>query len=419
MRNIISLIYIKRNLLVFGVIFSSLGYLFSIGLTSAGVILLVAFWLLNFKKLTFSHILKPNVLHVLVIFFLLLIIASFYSEHLQQAQKYIVRHLSFVLLPLVFLTIRPFNKKEYEAVIKVYIYTVTALFIICFFNACYRQFIFTNEGGHFNWYFFYRYDFLEIFAQHPTYTSMYVLLALSFILNSGKSFFKRNWIYVLFILTQVISIVLYGSRIAYIILFILFLAYALKSLKNKSKNDIVKAGSFYLILLVVLIFTSWNIPIVKERILFTFGYQQDYKFNNQETIKDNTPEEQGRLLLWKDAVELIKEKPFFGYGTGSNKIILQEKYREKGHLLFLNKKYDSHNTYLDLLLIGGIPLLFAYLVILGAIVARGIKNKNFVLFSFFLIISITGLTETIFRAQGIVFVAFFYCFLLSNNKHNE
>jgi O-antigen ligase len=409
----------KSFFLLAGYVMASIGYVFSIKLASLGVILLVAFWLLNFKKLTFSHILKPNVLHVLVIFFLLLIIASFYSEHLQQAQKYIVRHLSFVLLPLVFLTIRPFNKKEYDTVIKVYIYAITALFVICFFNAFYRQFIFTNEGGHFNWYFFYRYDFLEIFDQHPTYTSMYALLALSFILNSGKSFFKRNWICVLFILIQVISIVLYGSRIAYIILFILFLAYAVKSLKNKSKKDIVKAGLFYLILLFGLIITSWNIPIVKERILFTLGYQQDYKYNNQETIQNNTPEEQGRLLLWEDAVELIKKKPLFGYGTGSNKIILQEKYQEKGHILFLNKKYNSHNTYLDLLLIGGIPLLCVYLFILGAIFTRGIKDKDFVLISFFLIISITGLTETIFRAQGIVFFAFFYCFLLSGSNHNE
>jgi len=220
-------------------------------------------------------------------------------------------------------------------------------------------------------------------------------------------------------LIQVISIVLYGSRIAYIILFLLFFAYAVSSLKNRSKNEIIKASLIYLIILVGIIFTSWNIPIVKERILFTFGYQQDYEFNNQDIIKDNTPEEQGRLLIWKDAVELIKEKPLFGYGTGSNKIILQKKYRENGHLLFLNKKYNSHNTYLDLLLIGGIPLLGVYLVILGSLITGGIKDDNFVLLSFFLIISITSLTETIFRVQGIVFFTFFYCFLLSSNKQNE
>lgn len=379
----------------------------------------MAFWLLNFKKLNFKSFLKPNTLHFLATFFSVLLIASFYSENVEQAQKYIVRHLSFILLPLVFLTIRPFTKKEYEFIIKVYIYAVTAVFIICFFNACYRQYIFTNQGGHFNWYFFYRYDFLEIFEQHPTYTSMYALLALSFILNSSKSFFITNWIRVLFILIQVISIVLYGSRIAYIILFLLFFAYAVSSLKNRSKNEIIKASLIYLIILVGIIFTSWNIPIVKERILFTFGYQQDYEFNNQDIIKDNTPEEQGRLLIWKDAVELIKEKPLFGYGTGSNKIILQKKYRENGHLLFLNKKYNSHNTYLDLLLIGGIPLLCVYLVILGSLITRGIKDDNFVLLSFFLIISITSLTETIFRVQGIVFFTFFYCFLLSSNKQNE
>jgi len=88
-------------------------------------------------------------------------------------------------------------------------------------------------------------------------------------------------------------------------------------------------------------------------------------------------------------------------------------------LLFLEKKYNTHNTYLELLLIGGATLLFVYLLALGALLFLGIKRKDTVLLSFFLIISIAGLTETLFIAQGIVFFSFFFCFLLSTKKYNE
>ena len=411
MQNIILLINNKRNLLVLGVVCASLGYLFSVTLTSIGVILLLICWLLNFKDLNFGVFLKKSALHLLIIFFIFLLIGLAYSEDLQQGQRFLVRHLSFLLLPLVFLTIKPFSLKEHNIIIKVFIYSVLLLFIICFLNAIYRQVIFSNQGGHFNWYFFYRYDFLEVFQQHPTYVSMFTLLSLSYLLDNDRKLFKKNWLRIFILLVQVFSVILYGSRIGYIILFVLLFMFAIKSLKFKEKKEKGKLILTYLMSIVSLIIISWNIPIVKERILFTFGYQQDYKFNNKETIKNSTPEKQGRLLLWEDAFELIKEKSILGYGTGSNDVILKKKYREKGHLLFLNENYNTHNTYLELLLIGGTTLLLIYLIMLGTLFYQGVKSKNFVLISFSLIIVITGLTETLFRIQGIVFFVFFYCFL--------
>jgi O-antigen ligase len=405
--------------LVFGVILASIGFIFSIKLTSIGVISFLALWLLSLKNLNFSSLLKKSTLHLLVVFFIFLLIGFTYSEDVQQAQKLIIRHLSFLLFPLFFLTIKPFHKKEYHAVLKIFIYTNTVFFIVCFLNACYRQIIFYSQGGPFNWYFFYRYDFLEIFDQHPTYVSIFTLLSLSFLLENGKNLLKRNWLFHLLLLTQVISIVLYGSRIAYIILFILFLVYTYKNLKFKTKKEKGKQGFIYLMSLFIISIVSWNIPIVKERIQFTFGYQQDYKYNNQESIINTTPEEQGRILLWEDTFELIKKKPIFGYGTGSNNNVLIQKYKEKGHSLFLEKKYNAHNTYLELMLNGGVVLLLIYLTILAALLYQGFKTRNYLLFAFFLIMAITGLTETIIRVQGIVFFAFFYCFLLSTNTNNE
>ena len=409
----------KRNVLVLGASIAAIGYMFSIATTSIGVILFLITWQLNFTELNFRGLYKINKLHLLAVLFLILLIGVSYSTDLEQAQNDIVRHLSYILLPLIFLTSKPFTRKESDTVIKTYVYALTVFFIICLFNAIYRQVNFSNQGGPFNWYFFYRYDFLEIFKQHPTYVSMYVLLSISYILNNGKKLFKKKWTAISLLIIQVLSIVFFGSRIGYIILLLILLIHTYKNLKLTPKKVKIKQGLIYFTSIISLLIISWNIPIVKERIQFTFGYQQDYKFNNKELIQNKTPEEQGRLLLWEDAFELIKERPVLGYGTGSPDKILYQKYKEKGHLLFLEKKYNTHNTYLELLLIGGATLLFVYLLALGALLYRGIKRKDTVLLSFFLIISITGLTETLFIAQGIVFFSFFFCFLLSTKKYNE
>lgn len=409
----------KRNVLVLGASIAAIGYIFSIATTSIGVILFLITWQLNFTELSFRGLYKINKLHLLAVLFLILLAGISYSTDLKQAQNDIVRHLSYILLPIIFLTSKPFTKKESNTVIKTYIYALTVFFIICLFNAIYRQVKFSNQGGSFNWYFFYRYDFLEIFKQHPTYVSMYVLLSISYILSNGKKLLKKKWAAISLLIIQVLSIVFFGSRIGYIILLLILLIYSYKNLKFTPKKVKIKQGLIYLTSIISLLIISWNIPIVKERIQFTFGYQQDYKYNNQELIKSSTPEEQGRLLLWEDAFELIKERPLFGYGTGSNNKILYQKYKDKGHLLFLEKKFNAHNTYLEVLLIGGIVLLLTYLMLLGALLYQAIRKRNFVLLSFFLIVSITGLTETLFRAQGIVFFSFFFCFILSTKKYNE
>lgn len=412
-------IYSKKNLQILSIVFIPLGFLVSIKTTSIGVTLLLIVWLINFKELEFKFLLKKSAVHLLFIYFVFLLIGISYSQDIQQALKLVTRHLSFILIPIIFLTIKPLSNNERNFIIKTYVYLVSFFFIICLLNAIYRQVVFFNQGGSFNWYFFYRYDLLEIFIQHPTYVSMCTILSLSFLLNNSKRLFKNNWELVFLMLIQAFSIVLYGSRIGYIILLIVVFLFMYKNLKSKTKKLKAKLGLSYTIAIIILLITFWNIPIVRERIQFTFGYQQEYKFNDKDLIKNGTPEKQGRLLLWEDVYELIKEKPFLGYGTGSSNKILAQKYKEKGHLLFLENKFNAHNTYLELLLVGGVALLLIYLSILLAILYFGIKRKNFVLTSFFLIISITGLTETLFRVQGIVYFSFFFSFLLINKEGHE
>lgn len=396
-----------------GSAFASVGYLFSNSMGSISLMLFLLAFVLNYKNLNFSIkkiLTSPTV--SLVLFFLFIIICSFYSENTNQAQKEVVRFLSFLIYPIIFTSIAPFNLKERRSIILLFIISLMLFFFICLTVSIQRQITFWNEGGHFNWYFFYRYDFLEIFNQHPTYVSLFTLLALSFLnfLPKKEAIIKNHLISACLSFILIFALILYGSRMGYLLLLVLGIVYLIKLINEKKLKHLFLILTSFSCLLI----TAWNIPIVKERILFSIGENYDYKYNNKEAINVGT-EEQGRFLLWQDAFELIKEETFLGYGTGASRQLLLEKYEEKGHTIFLEERYNAHNTYLELLLWGGLVLLIAYLFYLGRLLHQSIVKKDLMLFLFFTIISIAGITETIFIAQGIMFAAFFYCFL--NQKH--
>lgn len=398
--------------MVFSAGIASIGYLFSDAVGSISLMVFILAYLFNYKSISLPKKLVSLPIIALPVFYLFILICSIYSINFAQAQKEIVRFLSFLIYPLIFSSVIPFNFKERRKIILFFITCLIVFFLVCLRTAIYRQIIFWGEGGHFNWYFFYRYDFLEVFNQHPTYVSLFTLLALCFLhfLPEKEMIIKNSFTNGLLSVVLIFSIILYGSRIGYILMMLLGVIYLIRLIKCKK----IKELSFVLITFLILLITAWNIPIVKERILFTAGENYDYKYNDKKKVNLGT-EEQGRLLMWKDALELIKEKPLLGYGTGASRQVLLEKYEEKGHNIFLEGRYNAHNTYLELLLWGGVVLLVIYLVYLGLLFYQSIIKKDLLLFLFFLIISIAGITETIFIAQGIMFAAFFYCFL--NQKY--
>lgn len=405
----------KRELLIYGAAVASIGYVFSIASGSIGLMLLIAVWLFNYKNITFKNIRQKKELLLPIIFFLFFAISISWSVNWYQGQKEVVRFLGYLLIPLVFLTVPSINSEERYKVFRIFIHSLSLFFTICLITAVIRQIGFYNRGGIFNWYYFYRYDFLEIFNQHPTYVTMFTLLSLSVLLTEGRQIISSKIFLFATITLQIVAIILYGSRMGYILFVILAGLLVLRFLKNKTNRKRIRYSILFIVTTGIFLFGIWNIPIVKERILYTMGYDYEYQFNNKENIIDSTPEEKGRLLLWTDVLELIKEKPILGYGAGSGKQVLLKKYEEKQHVIFFEEQYNAHNTYLEFWLQGGIFLMLLYIGLLTSIFKQSLKNRNFILFIFGLIITLTSLTESIFIAQGILFFSFFYSFLISSS----
>ncbi len=97
--------------------------------------------------------------------------------------------------------------------------------------------------------------------------------------------------------------------------------------------------------------------------------------NNQRVQSKITQLKQGadvedvesRTYVWGAALELIKEKPLFGYGMGDVDDALVGKYKEKGYGLAAAKELNAHNQYLQMTLYGGgvaLALFFLFVVLL-------------------------------------------------------
>ncbi len=398
----------KRNIFLIAVWLVSIGYFFSYRIASWTVILLMTASLFNLKKKLKTHLFSYKKLIPPILFFITLIIGLTYTENLDRGLKIVERFISFLLIPLIFMFTKPLDEKEREKIELGYIYSVSAFYVICFLTAVYRQILFnlSHKKG-INWYYFYRYDFLEVFNQHPTYVAMFALLSLSLLLFKFDSYFKNAFSYYLLIFIHVFGIVLTGSRMGYIVLFALGLLYLHKAYKNHKKSLPT------LISLLLIIVLSLNIPIVKERFLFTFAAKYNYRYNSNSAVKKGNPEKQGRLTIWTDALELIQKRPWIGWGTGSDNDVLQQIYKEKNQKFLIEKGYNAHNSYLQWWLSGGILLLLAYLLFLGTILTVGLQQKDYILLMFFLIISMVSLTETFYRVQGIIFIVFFYSYFIT------
>jgi O-antigen ligase len=127
-----------------------------------------------------------------------------------------------------------------------------------------------------------------------------------------------------------------------------------------------------------------------------------------------------RYSIYKTSFLLIKNSPFIGYGIGDFNDQLKIEYKKNNSFL-LSKEYNSHNQYLSFLLIGGIPLLFLYVIFLYYNINLSINHKNHLLIAVLSFYSIVMLSENILeRENGVIFFSFLINFFaLKNYTKNE
>jgi len=347
--------------------------------------------LVNIRKGLFNR----NLLF-LVSFFGLTVLSSFLSDNHIEAGIAIEIKLSFILFPyLMFCFEWPLNILR-----RCLVGFVSGCFFACLYLIA-RASFFAYEG-HSE---YFTYTFFSDFI-HASYFSMYLVLAIGIILN-----YYRHWFYTnrqimissyFFISVFITTLFLCASKMGLISLFVCVPLLLYQKWKERYG---IKRSIFILGLGIVLLFLAGRfVPGAFDRFLAI----QNISLQNLD--KTSSESNTIRLLIWEQAVNIIKSNFWFGVGVGDANDALYKAYEENGITGALEHRLNAHNQYLQTFLgMGFFGFLLLLFLSLGELI-KGIRKKNVMLSFFSLLICLNFLVESMLQAvAGTLFFAFFFC----------
>lgn len=380
-------------------------------------IILIVFILLTFldlKKDKFKNI--PKQFWIFQLPFYLAIIGYFYSYNKAEASSMIERQLSIFIFPIILPLAIEINSQRKK-------WMLLSLTLSCVLAVCYLFFnvfsfisdsqlplsaLFSNH--------FFHHDFAKPLSIHAGYLSLFVSLSIVFSVQHvlvNKIIYKKL-LYLCFTLILFSGLIFLASRnVIPTTFFILFFLVPFYYIKRKLIFILSSIA-----LLSVLFISLSKISYLEER--FSSNLVNDIVLSDSTNYSLENVEP--RIERWYGAVDLIKQSPIIGYGTGDEIFVLKGMYFEKKYFISYLENFNIHNQYLSYLikngLIGFVLFLFAFLYYLRL----AIKQKDFIYLSFLALLLVGFLTENILDAnKGILFFAFLntffgYSILIKNKK---
>ncbi len=397
---------------------------FGIHVTNLAIVLWLFTWLLQLDKERFKIKLQKNekiILLIILIFYLLNIIGFFYSTDKKEALRIIELKSYIFIFPIVFLTVSNLYRKYYRQILLSFVsgnfFASMSLLVIATIHSLHLEnghliFNVATEGNFSFWSSVFNggnnfmYASFSIF-HHPTYSSVFVIFSIVILLflYKNRNNTKDNFIdKILSIKILIFFIIIFFTIIVFLLsskacLITISIVYIIYFLSSKIKFKYIYLTLFILIVSVI---------VVKNPRINIF---YSYILGTKKTTEISTGIK--RIGIWKSAIKVIAKHPIIGVGTGDATDELIKEYAKENIIAFEKLKYNAHDEYLETLLrYGSIGFcLFILIFIYGTII--GIKNKNTLLLSFFIILGINFLFETMLdRIAGIDFFAFFLNFLL-------
>ncbi len=382
-------------------------YSFSIPLwrniTPIIIILLFINWLLeaDFKN-KFQRIRKkPQIYYFVtfIAFYLVHYLGFINTINYEFARFDLEIKMTFLLFPLLLFSSNTniIDAKKLKYIFLAYINGCFISFLISLLNSI---LLFISTGD-LMWFF---YVYISYFY-HSSYISMYIIFAIGlicYLLIENKIRYKLSKIalYFLLIIFSAYIIVL-SSKAGIICLFITsFLVYIYLLMKKKK---VIINSIFFIISLIIIYLGIKSIPTSINRL--TPALEAVRAEKRDINMEDGTVQ---RIEIWKCSLELLRENPILGVGTGDVKDELLRKYDEKGMTFAKSFKLNSHNQYLQTSVALGIIGLLSLIVMLLTPLIYALRNKNYIYFFFLIIVGFSILVESMFENQaGVLFFTFF------------
>jgi O-antigen ligase len=303
----------------------------------------------------------------------------------------LLKYIPLILIPSSLLFVN-YEKKVLDG----FIYSVVCCCIISIVD------VFIKSKG----YIFYYHNPTELLDIQANYLGIFVCFALSImyseILEANVAKLKH---YILFPILF-FSLAFLFNRTAIIVTIVISFSFAVLYL-NKTRNIKFLIGFLFFFLTA----TTW---VIRRPIM-----QSKFKELVQIDVQNTTVYDNGissRLLSWNCSIDAIKNIGFYGNGVAGTKEILNDCYRTMvgDEAVQIHEEYNAHNQFLQIFLENGYLGLVVFIFIFGCILYGSIKNKDYLLFSYFLIMLIFGMTESFMvRQWGLIFFTFFTPYLLN------
>lgn len=403
-------------------LFFSFAFLLPISqkISTLNIVLLVLISIVNFKKGKFN--INKEFIALISLYFIYCL-SLLYSSEMQLGV--VEQKASLLFFPLIFILNKNITK-EYNIILKYFVFGCVLALIICELNAVYNSLNFerfsfdskidksstfynsmSSEKNH-----FFSYNFSVL---HQTvYFSIYLLFAISVLLKKVK-IIKSQKVRLFFILILLVGVFQTLNKAGLVVLITIIVSYLFTTIRN-GKTAIIVA-----VLCSILGFLLFTLNPRFERFKKSFSERNTpIKYEDFRKIDNKNPNYQNfRYMLWSSSTQIIQQNPIIGIGAGGSHNRLYEVFAVKRQWYDKNEKYHCHNQYLQILLDLGILGFLPFLFILNSF--RGFSSEYMDIgVMFVLIIAVNFLFESMFeRYSGISFFSFFYCLFISFKKNKD
>lgn len=352
----------------------------------------------GYAKPNFKILLSNKILGASALFFIITAVSLAYTANLDHGFKQIISKAPFLLVPF-FITSKLFSEADELNFKKSFVWGNTLAVIYCIINGYLN---YKNTG---QTYFFYYQYFSELI--HSSYFAIFLTLAIGFILFTPNLLQRKiYWVFLLVLFTGIVLLVSRSGYLGLAGIILLFAIYQIISKKNR------------LALYVIIFFVTTgaifalSLPDVKTRI---------EEGMHGTVIKDPSSENNTffiRTTIWKTSLDLIREHPVAGVGTGDavdalNKELAKGPLKAQYSAVHLN----SHNQFIETLLANGLIGGICLITLIALIIYHGVLKQDFLQISFGLMILIHFCFESMLETQaGVFFFTIFTCFLFSQKR---
>jgi O-antigen ligase len=342
-----------------------------------------------------------------VVFFLIMLISLTWDPNGVRGMNAIEKRLSFLLLPIILASLPPLKAQIIKTALFTFVFSVLVVCSLCLI----RSFFDYRQTGDYR-VFFYQYLSSQMHL-NAIYLSLYCIFSLFilfqyYFVKVDPAKRMRPIVAVFLCLFFTAFVLLLSSKT---LIFILFLLSASSILYISYLKKMLLKG-----IVLIILFTTvtgavlWQLPYVRWRVQSTFIKKYEGQEDDQNGIAV-------RQKLWLTAIRLIKERPISGYGVKYGNEKLVEKYKEQNFTIAYENQYNSHNTYLQVLVNVGLLGLLPILLLLYISFVTALRQRNYLLFMFLVLVTFLGFTEAVLDGQkGIVFIVLFLFLLIYHSS---